>query len=76
MDSAGDLDRTRIQQAYIRVCRDSRFQIEPVPAAHLAAAIAPCHPLQVWIALGLDNMERIAAGNHPCLSRFKETVKR
>lgn len=59
--------RQEIQQAYIRVCRDSRFRLELTRAAHLAAAVLGCSAIDVWLALDFSNMERIANGTHPCL---------
>lgn len=59
--------RSEIQQMYIRVCRDSRFKMPLVQAAHLAAKVLGVSALQVWIALDFSNMERIANGTHECL---------
>lgn len=60
-----DTDRKLKQDVYIRVCKDSGFQLEATRAAILAANIIGCHPLEIWIALDLSNMERIASGEHP-----------
>jgi hypothetical protein len=60
-------DRETIQKAYIRLCRDSRFRCDMIQAAHLTGRVLRVCPIDVWLALGFDNMERIANGTHPCL---------
>lgn len=59
--------RKEIQMAYIRVCRDSGFRFSMTDAAHFVAKVDGCTAMDVWIALGMDNMERIANGTHPVL---------
>jgi hypothetical protein len=59
------VSRSTMQQVYIRLCRDSCFTIDAVRAAQLAAAVCNVHPLQIWLALDWDTMQRIAAGTHP-----------
>jgi hypothetical protein len=51
-----------IQKMYVRVCRDSGFRMETARAAHFTAQLLDVSALDVWFALGLDNMERIAGG--------------
>lgn len=55
-----------MQQAFIRVFRDSGYRIDAVRAAILVGMMLHCHPLQVWLAMpSLDVMNAIAAGEHP-----------
>ncbi|MDB5707879.1 MAG: hypothetical protein JWN66_4995 [Sphingomonas bacterium] len=62
--------RQQIQQVYIRVCRDSGFQLDYLQAANLAAKVLGKHPLDVWIAMPcLDVMREIAVGEHPAARR-------
>lgn len=61
--------RNEIQQVFIRVCRDSGFQLEPARAAHLAAAVLGIHAMTVWHTMDLATMERIASGKHPAAKR-------
>ena len=60
---------TEIQALYVRVCRDSGFRMEAARAAHMVAVILKTDALKVWLELGTDNMDRIAAGTHPCLTQ-------
>lgn len=65
-DRMTSLARRFRQQIFIRVCRDSGFRVDAINAAYLAAMIARCHPLHIWLAMpDMDTMERIAAGKHP-----------
>jgi hypothetical protein len=65
--------REEIQKVYIRVCRDARFKMPLGMAARMTARILELSEsnvngsLLVWIALGVDNMDRIANGTHECL---------
>lgn len=64
------IDRETIQQVYIRVCRDSGFQLGMDRACQLAARIVGKHPLDIWLAMpGLNVMFEIAAGTHPAAHR-------
>ena len=66
-----DENRKRVQEAFIRVCRDSGFGLEASRAAAIAAGVLGIHPLEVWTAIGdLATMDRIAAGNHPAAHRM------
>lgn len=58
-------DRKLKQDIYIRVCKDSGFQLEATRAAILAANVIGCHPLEIWMALDMYYMEKIASGEHP-----------
>lgn len=63
-------DRKLKQDVFIRVCRDSQFQIEWTRAAKLTALILECHPMDVWGAFScMDVMEKIAGGTHPAARR-------
>jgi len=53
------------QDVFIRVCKDSGYRMDHIQAASIAAGVAQCHPLDIWKPLGVDNMEKIATGNHP-----------
>lgn len=59
--------RKEVQDVYARVCRDSRFRYPMAQMAHLTAAILKTSAIEVWAALGIDDMEKIANGTHPCL---------
>lgn len=59
------IDRKLRQDIYLRVCKDSGYQLDMVDAAILAADVIGCHPLDIWMALDIDNMIRIADGTHP-----------
>lgn len=58
----------KLQDLFIRICRDSRFSVDPITAAKLTASVAGQHPLEVWMAFPhYDDMESIAAGRHAVL---------
>ena len=58
--------RDEIQNAYIRVCRDSHFTLDWVVAAQLAGKMMDTNALGVWTTFGsLDTMREIARGEHP-----------
>lgn len=61
-------EREERQKMFIRVCRDSRFKMDPASAARFAAKLLGTHPILIWTALGLDTMEAIANGTHPSVS--------
>ena len=56
--------RQQIQQTYIRICGDSGCRMKPVDAVHFTAKILEISAIDVWVALGTNNMERIAAGEY------------
>ncbi len=58
-------DRKLKQDVYIRVCKDSGFKLTSTNAAILAAKSIGCHPLEIWMALDMDLMNRISSGEHP-----------
>ena len=60
-----DADRKLKQDLYIRVCKDSGFQLESTRAAIIAANALGCHPMEIWMAMDFDLMNRIASGDHP-----------
>jgi hypothetical protein len=63
-------ERKKIQDTYIRVCRDSGFQLEATRAAVLTSEVMGVHALQVWNAMqSFDNMQRVASGEHPAAQR-------
>lgn len=63
--------REQLQQAFIRVCRDSGFRMDHIRAAILAGNAAGVHPLEIWIAMPcFDVMEQIARGEHPAAHRL------
>lgn len=64
-------NRKEVQDSYIRLCRDSRFRLSATDAAIFVGKVLDISPVEVWAHLGMDNMERIAAGTHPCLSAGK-----
>lgn len=56
------------RQVFIRVCRDSGFQLPMERACHLTAQIVGTHPLMVWSAFPyMQVMHEIAAGTHPAV---------
>lgn len=60
------MDRKKIQDLYIRVCRDSGWQFDYLDAAKFAAKVGGFHPMDVWLAMpDLSTMRKIAQGNHP-----------
>jgi hypothetical protein len=62
--------RETTQTLFVRVCRDSGFQLDAVRAAQLTASMVGCHPLEVWLAMpSLTVMNEIAAGTHPAAGR-------
>jgi len=58
--------RKFIQDLYIRVCRDSGFNMDYIRAAHFAGMVGGFHAMDVWIAMpSLEVMQQIAKGTHP-----------
>ncbi|ANC85486.1 hypothetical protein A7E77_00365 [Sphingomonas sp. NIC1] len=73
----GEVERKLRQDLYIRVCRDSGFQLDMYRAAALAGKIGGFHALDVWTAMpSLDVMAQIAAGTHPSARRTPTTKPR
>lgn len=58
-------DRKTIQDLYIRICKDSAFQMDYAQAAALTANVLGTGALAVCDAFGLDIMKQIANGTHP-----------
>lgn len=63
-------ERKLKQDIYIRVCKDSGFQLDSTRAAILAANVIGCHPMEIWMALDVDLMNRIASGEHPVCKKM------
>jgi hypothetical protein len=62
-------DREALQQAFIRICRDSGFQLDAERACALAAKVLGRSPLEIWMAMpSLDVMREVAAGTHPVVA--------
>lgn len=60
--------RETIQRAFIRLCRDSRFSLEPAQAAILTGMVLDIDPLIVWVhGLDFNQMIEIANGTHPAV---------
>lgn len=60
------MERKTITDLYIRTCRDSKFKMAWDQAAILTALVLRISPLEIWTACGsIDNMQRIASGEHP-----------
>lgn len=60
------LTRKQIQDVYIRVCKDSGFQMEFIQATIFAAKLLKLHPWGVYDAFGdMSAMKAIATGSHP-----------
>lgn len=58
--------REFIQNAYVRVCQDSGFQMDWLDAAGFTARLLGMSPVQIWTTFGsLDIMKQIARGEHP-----------
>jgi len=60
------MTKEQIQQLYIRVCRDSGFQLEYIQAAILTSRVIGCTALEIWLAFpSLGVMDEVARGLHP-----------
>lgn len=71
------IDKQKIRDVYIRVCRDSGFSMDSIKAATLTGVVVGCHPLEVWLAMpSLDVMDQIAAGNHPAAKSLHQQSER
>jgi len=53
------------QDVFIRVCKDSGFKLTWTNAAILAGNMLNCSPLEIWMTMDMQTMEKIAAGEHP-----------
>lgn len=68
-------DRELLQKIYIRICKDSGFQLDWYKACWLAAKVAGRHPIEMWQAMpSLGVMEEIAAGTHPVVRSAREAT--
>ena len=58
--------RIQIQKVFARICQDSGFTMQWVPAAVMTARVIEISPLQVWQAFpSVDAMQHITRGNIP-----------
>lgn len=57
--------RQEIMDIYARVCKDSRFRMDMIDAAHFAAKVFGGIAADVWFASDFSTMERLANGTHP-----------
>lgn len=65
-----DDERKLAQDLYIRVCRDSGWQLDYIEAAKLVARVLNTSPLLIWTKFSsLDLMRQIASGEHPTCHR-------
>lgn len=55
-----DETRALIEAAFARICKDGRYEVDVIEAARLTASIAKVHPLDVWLVLGTDGMDRLS----------------
>jgi hypothetical protein len=63
-------ERSLIQDLYIRIAKDSNFQIDAIKVAQLTAGVLKIHPLEVaWAFPYLSVMHEVAAGDHPAVNR-------
>lgn len=62
-----NLDRKATQDLFIRICKDSGFQLDAFRVAALVGAVLGCTPFMVYLTMGinLSTMNEIAAGTHP-----------
>lgn len=63
------MTRKQIQDIYIRVCRDSQFTLDAQRAAILVGMMLNKSPLEVWLNMDINVMERVASGEHPAAHR-------
>ena len=60
------VDRKTIQDIYIRVCKDSEFEMEYIQVAIFVAGLLNITPFEVYAAFGdLRTMGEVASGIHP-----------
>lgn len=69
-------ERKLAQDVYIRVCKDSGFQLDLFTAVHLAAGALGISSMELWVRMGIDLavMEQIALGKHPACCPAVETL--
>lgn len=53
------------QKVFVRICKDSKYEMEYIEAVQFAAKVLDVHPLLLASSIGFDNMERISKGKHP-----------
>ena len=55
-----------MREAFVRVCKDSKFTLDAIRAAQLVGLMFDVSPIEVWLVMpSLDAMNEIAAGKHP-----------
>ena len=60
------MDRTLIQNTFIRVAQDSRFRMDPYDVTHFVARLLNISAWEVAFAFSdLQLMESVARGDHP-----------
>jgi hypothetical protein len=57
------MNRILLQKLFYRIAKDSGFSMDPVDVAILGSKVLNCSALEFWIALGFENMRRIADGS-------------
>lgn len=70
-----DKARKRKQDSFIRICKDSGFNMDYIEAAKLAASVVGCHPFDISAAFSYDLgiMRTIATGDHKCTTLTPKT---
>jgi hypothetical protein len=64
------VEKSLIHDLYIRIAKDSNFQIDAIEVAKLTANILKIHPLEVaWAFPYIYVMREVAAGTHPAVNR-------
>ncbi len=68
------MNKEYIQSVFIRIAKDSQFQMDTFKLIHFVANLLKIHPIEVWAAFPyLDTMHEIASGKHPILKIEKGT---
>ena len=60
-----EIPRATIVTTFIRIARDVKWRWSGAEVAQLTAKVLGIHPMQVAFAIGMSNMDRVAAGEHP-----------
>lgn len=60
------VERKFAQDVYLRVCRDSGFQLDMFAAANLAAGVMKISTMELWVRMDIPIavMDQIAQGIH------------
>ena len=60
------VERKTIQDLYIRICKDSKFNMGAIEVAIFAANVLNISPFEVYSAFSdLRTMNEVASGEHP-----------